>query len=81
MERELSKVEKAWLRKMQKVLDECPTTLGFYTIGDPYLQVYDLGKEEEINSTQERDFCTAVEQVGAELGMLRFPTNVHSTAG
>lgn len=86
MKREpLTKSEKDWLARVQAVLDECPTSrLGAYTIGDPDLNVYDSRFESEINKlldTGKYDFCSAVSDLGAELGSLKFPFQVHSTAG
>lgn len=81
---ELTPAEIKWLKKMQKVLNECPPTLGFYTIGDPWLQVYDLSAEQFIHDAMDdkhTDFCTAVELFEADKGALKFPCAVHSTAG
>ncbi len=38
----LTKAEKAWLRRLERVFAECPSTrLGLYTIGDADLTVFD----------------------------------------
>lgn len=77
---ELTADEKKWLKKLQRVLDECPSKrLGFYTIGDPDVFVFDKDKEHLM--TQERDFCLMVADNDAELFRLRFPSGVYSTAG
>lgn len=82
----LTKKEEAWLRRMQKALNACPSKrLGFYTIGDADISIYDRSREDEINALMETgkasDFCVAVEDLSARLGVLDFPFQVHSTAG
>jgi hypothetical protein len=85
MESKSTKEEKSWLRKMQNLLNKCPSDrLGFYTIGDKNVTVYDKSKDRQINeytSGQRNDFCNGVEEFEAELGDLVFPSDVHSTAG
>jgi len=75
-----------WLAKLQKLLDKCPSDrLGFFTTGDPTIHVYDFSKEKEINRVMDandnREFCHAVRNVGAELAFISFPNPVHSTSG
>lgn len=81
----LTKAEKEWLNKLQALLDACPSKrLGAFTIGDPFLQIYDSTFEQQINAILDcgtKDFCTAVREVGAELETLITPFPVHSTAG
>lgn len=85
MTKPLTKQEAAWVKKLQKVLDECPSErLGFYTIGDPTMWVYDKSLDKEIAEHQEKrdgEFSTSVIAVGADLTMIEFPSNVHSVAG
>ncbi len=40
----LTKKEQAWLSELQDVLDRCPSPkkIGFYTIGDKSIYLYDL---------------------------------------
>ena len=38
---QLTKSEKAWVKRLEKVLMSCPERLGLYTIGDKHLAVYD----------------------------------------
>ncbi|MBB2478478.1 hypothetical protein HEP04_023535 [Escherichia coli] len=40
----LTKKEQAWLSELQNVLDRCPSPkkIGFYTIGDKSIYLYDL---------------------------------------
>lgn len=48
---QLTKEEVKWLRDVQKVLDKCPSKrLGFYTIGDPNIFLYNLDYQDEIDS-------------------------------
>lgn len=84
----LTKAEQAWLEKLQTVLNECPSNrLGFYTIGDNNLSVFDKRKESKINDAMDAgmsgcsDFGPAVDKFNAYLGELIFPSEVHSTSG
>jgi hypothetical protein len=83
--RNLTKEEAAWVRKVQRLLNNPPSDrLGFYTIGDNDVTVYDSSLQAEIDARydqMEGDFGNAVEDCGAFLGVLNFPNNVHSTAG
>lgn len=83
----LTKSEKEWLDKLQRVLNECPSKrLGFYTIGDPSIEVYDCSKDKEINVAQDYltggEFCTHVAACDADFYYtLKFPSAVNSTCG
>lgn len=84
----LNKAEREWLAEMQHLLDTCPSKrLGFYTIGDAAVALYDRRKEEEIGELQNRgkDFSFAVYEADAEIekwkGYLTFPALVHSVSG
>ena len=58
--------------------------LGFYTVGDFDLTVYDRTLEDEINAKQDTgnvDFCQAVGELGAYIGKVRSACHIHSTAG
>lgn len=81
----LTAQETAYLAELQAVLDRCPPRLGFYTIGDPCLTVYDRTKEEKINDIHDNsngEFSGAVVKAKADFGVqIDFPCNVHSTAG
>lgn len=78
----LTKAEAAWIKRVQAVLDECPSDrIGAFTIGDADVTLYDRTKEAEIGADSEQDFGKAVACAGAELGALRFPFQVHSTSG
>lgn len=81
----LNKKERAWLDELQEILNRCPSKrLGFFTIGDPIIYVYDRSKEQKINDHQDRygrDFCHSVRAMDADFCDLDFPAAVHSTAG
>ena len=78
----LTKEEAAWLKKLQKVLSACPSTrLGFYTIGDAQITVFDLDKQEEIDVIDAGFFCQQVEEADARLGVIDFPSHVIATTG
>lgn len=81
----LTKAEKAWIAEVQEVLDRCPSKrMGFYTIGDDELFVYDYSKEKKIGEFQDRgaDMSDAVSKANASFDVfLNFPNNVHSVAG
>ncbi|EGR4074161.1 hypothetical protein DDO73_13970 [Vibrio cholerae] len=83
----LTAAEKKWLKKVQAVLDECPSDrIAFYTIGDHDLHAYDVDKYDEISAYQDRkwnaDFCTAVDACDASFDeKLLFKNPVESTSG
>ncbi|MGO4744032.1 hypothetical protein [Serratia quinivorans] len=81
----LTKAEKKWLEELQEVLNRCPSkNLGFYTIGDPVLYVYDRRKEQQLDDYQDRHghvFSLCVDALNAGYCDLDFPSAVHSTAG
>lgn len=83
---ELTAKERKWLKKVQKALNECPSDrIGFYTIGDPQIVLYDRSKEGEIDEIMdsfEMDWCHCVREAEADFDeVLYFPAHVHSTAG
>ena len=47
----LNKKEKAWVKKLQKVLSECPDRLECVVMGDPTVQIIDVdgGRESELS--------------------------------
>ncbi|MEQ5221011.1 hypothetical protein ABN242_03045 [Providencia alcalifaciens] len=82
----LTKKELAWIEKVQKVLDECPSErLGFYTIGDPMVWIYDRSKENEVWGWMDKnkgDFCFGTKAMDADFfTSIDFPAPVESTAG
>lgn len=82
----LTKEEIKWVEKAQKILNECPSKrIGFFTIGDSDITLYDTEKMDEIMShydTGKSEYCVAVEKAGALFGWsLIFPNCVDSTSG
>lgn len=80
----LTKREEAWLKRLQKTLDACPSKrLGFYTIGDPSVGVYDNRYEDIIYDIADEggEFCNAVRDANAYICDITFPNPVESTAG
>ncbi|MFK4136743.1 hypothetical protein ACI2KR_31420 [Pseudomonas luteola] len=79
----LTKAEAAWVKRLQEVLNECPSDrIGAYTIGDCNIELYDRSKDQEIAEAQgNKEFCVAVQNLDAGMGTLSFPFQVHSTSG
>lgn len=83
----LNSKEQAWVGKVNKLLKECPSKrIGFYTIGDNNLRMFDVRKNSEIyneiDNGRASDFHPAVENIDAGFGEeLWFPNPVESTAG
>ncbi|PML45603.1 hypothetical protein BCT75_04260 [Vibrio lentus] len=83
----LTAAEKKWLKKVQAVLDECPSDrVAFFTVGDRQIHAYDASKLDEIlnyqNSKHNADFCKAVDACDASFDDdLTFNQPVESTAG
>jgi len=75
----LTKIEAAWVRRLQKVLDDCPARIGFFTIGDPNLTMYDKAKEADFS--RDRDLPNEVDRCDARLGDVRFTSHVHGVCG
>ncbi|HIH7354519.1 TPA: hypothetical protein ACYRHH_004593 [Escherichia coli] len=67
----LTKKEQAWLSELQNVLDRCPSPkkIGFYTIGDKNIYLYDLCRMDEImealDNRSSMDWCVAVHDMNA----------------
>jgi nucleoside-triphosphatase THEP1 len=84
----LEKSELKWLKKLQKVLNECPTSrLGAYTIGDANLsiydkEVYDAYVQANPRRQKEQDDVLIIDECGAHLEfLLKFPFKVDGIAG
>ena len=82
----LTKKEKAWVKKVNEVLQECPSErLGFFTIGDPELFIFDVSKLSKIGDIMDRknsDFgpaCVELKALASE--KLFFTECVESTSG
>ncbi|KNZ82452.1 hypothetical protein [Morganella morganii] len=82
----LTKEEIKWVEKVQKALNECPSKrIGFFTIGDSDLTLYDNTKMDEIMSYFDAcklEYGGAIEKAGALFDRhLVFPNCVDSTSG
>lgn len=82
----LTPAEKAWVKKLNKLLAECPSDrIGFATIGDNPVFMFDSTRYDEIIAKLDRgvwDFMPAAQNIGAKFDeVLTFPANVESTAG
>lgn len=84
----LTKKEQAWVDEVNAVLARCPSPkkIGFFTIGDPVISLYDLRRVGEVVAALDRssssDWCTAVQNLGAGFDeVINFPSAVESTAG
>lgn len=83
----LTSKEKKWVSDLQTVLDRCPSRrLGFYTVGDDTVFLWDVEKADEVFSALDArlatDFGPAVECCSAGFDQtITFPNSVESTAG
>lgn len=83
---ELTKEEKAWVKKVNKILSQCPSTrLGFASMGDPSIYIFDVTRLDEIYEQLEDnkgDFIPSAQEIGAvSVECIEFPSAVESTAG
>ncbi len=76
------------MNELQDVLDRCPSPkkIGFYTIGDKSIYLYDLRRMDEImealDNRSSMDWCVAVHDMNAGFDeKILFPSSVESTAG
>ncbi|EEN4860336.1 hypothetical protein GK134_11110 [Salmonella enterica] len=84
----LTKKEQAWIDEVNAVLARCPSPkkIGFYTIGDSNIHLYDLRKynevEKALDTGKAADWSQACLVAGAHIeGTIDFPSPVESTAG
>jgi len=80
--KKLTKKEQAWIDELQAVLDRCPSDrLGFYTISDPVIHLYDRTRADEIG-TIEDDLVRILNHNGWGFdGDLKFPADVEGVCG
>jgi len=73
------------MKRIERLLKNPPSErVGLYTIGDAKLSVYNREHEQDIHkimAQQNTDFCCAVDQLGAGLGVINSKMQIHSTAG
>lgn len=76
----LTKAEKAWVQKLQAVLNECPSErIGGFTTGMNDITLYDESFNNEIDEIQtlkNREMAPVVGELGADLGILVFPFRI-----
>lgn len=81
----LTKQEKAWFNKLQKVLNECPfdvSDFDSFTTGDNDITIFkNKGEVEAHHSKYETDLGESVQALGADVFNLKFPFGVASAAG
>lgn len=82
----LTSEEKKWLKKLQKVLNECPSNrMESYTTGDNCITIYDISandsEEAENLARDNNDWCNVIDATDTELASITFPFAVLSTAG
>jgi len=74
----LTKEEKAWLKKANALLAQCPTRLTFYAGGDCHVAIIDGDHAEEINATHGDPVVIAQRNGWLADEMLMFPTPVNA---
>lgn len=74
----LSAEEKAWCKKLEKLLLATPPRLGLYTVGDRELAVYDA-LEVEKTGLDIADCATS--SSGLQFESVKCRVNIHSLAG
>jgi len=82
----LTKQEKDWVNKLNKLLAECPSKrLAFATTGDSDVSIFNQPQYGAICDEQENnggEFISAAARIGALFDeVLSFPNQVESTAG
>lgn len=83
MTSKLTKKERAWIAEVNAVLARCPSPekIGFYTIGDPVIGLYDLRRDKEISDSDD-DLVRVAQQNGWLFDeRLEFPSAVNSVCG
>ncbi|MCW2485971.1 hypothetical protein J5069_08690 [Candidatus Symbiopectobacterium sp. NZEC127] len=83
---ELTKEEKAWVKKVNALLAKCPSDrIGFYTVGDTTVFLFDVTRIDDVTNAMDsgsKDFGQCVEDLDAGFDeSLRFPESVESVAG
>lgn len=79
----LTKKEQAWVDAVNAVLARCPSPekIGFFTIGDPVIGLYDLRRDKEISDSDD-DLVRVAQQSGWLFDeRLEFPSAVNGVCG
>lgn len=79
---ELTKEEKKWVKQMNALLKKCPSKrIGFYTIGDEDIGIYDKSYQNEINAAHD-DLVPALGITGHGFSeRIYFPDAVQGVCG
>lgn len=79
----LTSEEKKWLKKLQNVLNECPSNrMEAYTIGDAFITIFDVSAYNSEEAKRDNcDWCHVVSATNTELANINFPFAVAATAG
>ncbi|WP_218078335.1 hypothetical protein [Escherichia coli] len=82
----LTKKEKAWVERLNKLLAECPSErIGFATCGDCDVALFDATRHDDILELVDRgkrDFLPAAHELGVLCSeTLVFPAPVEGVAG
>lgn len=79
----LTKKEQAWVDEVNAVLARCPSPekIGFFTIGDPVIGLYDLRRDKKISDSND-DLVRVAQQNGWLFDeRLEFPSAVNGVCG
>ena len=79
----LTKKEQAWVDEVNAVLARCPSPekIGFFTIGDLVIGLYDLRRDKEISDSDD-DLVRVAQQNGWLFDeRLEFPSAVNGVCG
>ena len=78
----LTKAEKSWVKKLNKVLSECPSNrLSFYAMGDPDISIVDGDHTEEIDAVHGDPLRVAQAKGWLADETISFPSNVSAVCG
>lgn len=78
----LTKAEKAWVAKVNKLLAECPSDrLTFYAMGDPSVFIVDGTFTDEIDALHDDPLRTAHNLDALATEVIQFPSNVSAVCG
>ncbi|HHD7492612.1 TPA: hypothetical protein ACOVJJ_001244 [Klebsiella oxytoca] len=83
MTSKLTKKELAWIAEVNAVLARCPSPkkIGFYTIGDSSVSLYDLRHDKDISDTND-DLIVVAQRNGWLFDeCLEFPSAVNGVCG
>lgn len=79
----LTKKEKAWIDEVNEVLARCPSPekIGFFTVGDSMIGLYDLRHDKEISDTNDDLIVVAQAKGWLFDDWIEFPSAVNGVCG